>query len=372
MLGRAMFLYWGRRGLSTMVYRFAQALAKEGSGALISVSANNELAPRFADLRIETEFVDTFDFTFGALTRLPRFVRNVRSYVEQLKQRKVSTVVVLMPHVWTPILGYFLRRAGIRYIVFVHDAARHTGDRTGLVQWWLNFDLGAADLIVTWSDAVAGQLVTAASVRRDRLKTLFHPLTTYDFGPAEDRPHDPLRLLFFGRIMPYKGLPLLVEALELLQRENIRPLLGIYGEGALGGLRQRLSALGAEIVNEWIEEDAIGKIYARYDIAVAPYIEASQSGPVSTALAAGMPVIVTPVGGLRAQVNDDRTGLVTDAISAAALAASIRRLHLEKDLYARLAANVQRAQAEFSMDTFICRLNALLASSEPGMKVPES
>ena len=48
---------------------------------------------------------------------------------------------------------------------------------------------------------------------------------------APERPHVPLRVLFLGRIMAYKGLPLLIEAVEKLRTEGMPVSLGVAGEG---------------------------------------------------------------------------------------------------------------------------------------------
>lgn len=49
---------------------------------------------------------------------------------------------------------------------------------------------------------------------------------------------------------------------------------------------------------------------ATFDLLVLPYTSAAASGPLSQAAAAGVPVVVTPVGGLQAYVEDSKAGLV--------------------------------------------------------------
>ena len=57
--------------------------------------------------------------------------------------------------------------------------------------------------------------------------------------------------------------------------------------------------------------------------------EASQSGVVALALGAGMPSIVTPVGGLPSQMIPGVTGLVVEAISGEAVAAAMETLIID-------------------------------------------
>ena len=64
-----------------------------------------------------------------------------------------------MSHVWTPLLANSIRRAGVRYVVIVHDAADHPGDATAMVNFWLLRDALKADGVVTLSAYVKSRLV---------------------------------------------------------------------------------------------------------------------------------------------------------------------------------------------------------------------
>ena len=63
--------------------------------------------------------------------------------------------------------------------------------------------------------------------------------------------------MFIGRILPYKGLGLLVDAVESLRRDRLPLELGIFGRGKIEpSLLRRLSKLGAEVVNRWLYDTA--------------------------------------------------------------------------------------------------------------------
>ncbi len=70
------------------------------------------------------------------------------------------------------------------------------------------------------------------------------------------------------------------------------------------------------------------------------------------ALGAGLPVIVTPVGGLVEQVEDGTTGLVASAAEPEALAAAVRRLATTPGLYDAMRAAIARKGDERSMARF--------------------
>ena len=80
--------------------------------------------------------------------------------------------------------------------------------------------------------------------------------------------------------------------------------------GASGPSAARLEAIGAEVVNCWLDASEIGPVLARYHAVVLSHTDASQSGVAAAAIGAGVPVVAMPVGGLIEQVVDGVTGLV--------------------------------------------------------------
>jgi glycosyltransferase involved in cell wall biosynthesis len=125
-------------------------------------------------------------------------------------------------------------------------------------------------------------------------------------------------LLFFGRISEYKGLAVLLDALEQLwlRRPNLR--LTVAGEGSLPEHR----ALGdprVTLIHRHVAEADVPALFAASTIVVLPYIEASQSGVGSLAKAHGRPIVASAVGGLPELVSDG-SGTLVPGGDAAALA----------------------------------------------------
>jgi glycosyltransferase involved in cell wall biosynthesis len=234
-----------------------------------------------------------------------------------------------------------------------------------LVTNWLLRDARTADLVITLSAVVADRLACTGRVPREKLVTLFHPDLDYrgTFSSIVAPSDGPFRCLFFGRIMAYKGLPLLLDALEILRRQGLAIEIGVYGEGDLAGSASRLRGLDAEVVNEWIAEERVGEIFDRFDAIVLPNIEASQSGVAAAALASGLPIIATPVGGLVEQVKDGETGVLAKAVDAPSLALAIRRLALDADLYRTIRQKIAQTRESRSMRRFVGELSALAVPS---------
>ena len=354
--GSVLFMYLGRRGsLGRYTLELAQAVrATPQIRASFALSAQNEVARDIEAVASELVELRTFERA-ASLSIAHNFFFARRQLLGYLEREKPRAVINLMPHVWTPLLQHAVRRCGIPFITVIHDAHGHPGDRTRYLMKWLRREARLADRVITLSRTVADRLVTLGAVPADRIRTLFHPDLTYGslLASRERDRNAPLKLLFFGRILKYKGLPLLLEAVEMLRATGVYVRLGVAGAGDIRSERWRLEALGAEIHNRWLEDAEVGPLLARYDAIVVPYIEASQSGVVATAFGNCMPVIATPVGAIPEQVIDGKTGVLANRMTQCALAEAIHRLAVDPELYKNISAHLTTTAEDRSMARFV-------------------
>ena len=71
------------------------------------------------------------------------------------------------------------------------------------------------------------------------------------------------------------------------------------------------------------------------------------------ALAAGAPMVATPVGGLVEQVQDGIIGTIASSVDAPALAAAVKRLVLDPVLYKSVCTNIAQRADQRSMSRFV-------------------
>ena len=96
---------------------------------------------------------------------------------------------------------------------------------------------------------------------------------------------------------------------------------------------------------------------------VVSHVQASQSGVIAAAHGTGLPVIATPVGGLREQILPEITGLLTPAVTGAALATAIKRVADDRSLLERMSRNILASRADRSMDRFLNALTEIALGS---------
>jgi glycosyltransferase involved in cell wall biosynthesis len=132
-----------------------------------------------------------------------------------------------------------------------------------------------------------------------------------------DVPEDsPFRLLYFGVIRPYKGVEDLVDAFSMLDRADASQFrLSIVGETWEGctapdrAIARSPHADLIERVDRYVSDEELAEYVAQADAIVLPYHRSSLSGPLFIAMTAGLPTVVTAVGGL-VEVAGDYPGAV--------------------------------------------------------------
>ena len=266
----------------------------------------------------------------GALAGLAGIPRIGSEFRQMLRRQKPDILLCAFQSIWDLAAFPILRRSKTPFVLVLHDATFHPGDTYPMRQKILDWEVGLADALIVLSDHVAQEVHERSNFPKERIFVVPHGAFTFDDKEAKPRQfphHRPLRLLFFGRIAAYKGLDLLLDAFRLLQEGGANVTLDIAGSGDITPYQSRIDSLkGISVTNRWIDDGEIADFLHRADLVMLPYIEASQSGVAASALAAGVPMIATPVGGLTEQVLHGRTGLVSQGISARDIADTVSNL----------------------------------------------
>lgn len=232
------------------------------------------------------------------------------------------------------------------------------------------------DCFVALSRDLESWLRQTVRIPDERIRQIYNGVDLSRFRPAKasgarntalaDIDAGTLVLGTVGRLSAEKGQEYLIEAMAHLRREHADAAasirLFIIGDGPLRGeLEQRVREAGlAEVVSLIGARDDIPEIYRQLSIFVLPSLGEGISNTILEAMASGLPVIATRVGGNPELVVDGETGFLVEPASPVRLADAIAR-------YARDPARM-RAHAEagrkrvgecFSMDNMVRQYDEL-------------
>ena len=194
---------------------------------------------------------------------------------------------------------------------------------------------------------------------RDRLVALGLPATRISMLPhgliqnvtdanAPSAAGSEITFLLFGKLKPYKGLDVLVQAFARLPSHlRAQARLRIVGKAymSIAPIEALASALGVadrlHIEQRHVADDAVNALFGTDTVAVFPYREIEASGVLSFALANGRPVIASALGGFADMIQDGVHGLLVPAGDAEALATAMGRMVTDRAFASRCASQAR-------------------------------
>jgi len=156
-----------------------------------------------------------------------------------------------------------------------------------------------------------------------------------EFGVAPDAP----LLGLVGRLVPSKGIEYLLEAMELILSRHPSAKLAIVGEGALmEGLKAQAAALGvSESVIFTGNRRDVPDILDALDIFVLSSVKEGLPNSIIEAMASGLPIVSSDVGGVSELISHEETGLLVPPREPKALALAVKHLLSNPDEASRMA-----------------------------------
>ncbi|MEO7965744.1 MAG: glycosyltransferase [Gemmatimonadaceae bacterium] len=226
--------------------------------------------------------------------------------------------------------------------------------------------------VLAISDSVREFAILQMGFARDSVEVLTYPLPKHSFQPASAAqiaarraqhgiaPSDPV-VGSVTRFYPAKGIRYLLDAFPAVLRARPRAWLVLVGQGPQEReLRTRCAALGIaeRVVFAGFQRDAQAYV-GGFDVAAVPSIEEGFGLVALEALALGVPVVASRVGGLPDVVLDGETGVLVEPAAPDALAAALVRLLDDPALRARMGEAARIDVQRFSLDVYASRLSEI-------------
>ena len=280
----------------------------------------------------------------GPVASLPAKMARIVRYYTKLMNYAWASEAKIFHILWlntrfeyferTVLNGYY-RLLGKKLVYTAHNVNVRERDGTDT---WMNRSLLKImyrfyDHIFVHTEKMKQQLVQEYGVKESRITVI--PFGVNDVIPrtgmsrrearqklgVADRDH---AMLFFGRIAPYKGLDLLVQALPVMAQTDPTVRLIIAGEIKKSDCESHWDAVQRMIDErglrnrviqkiEYISDEDVEIYFKAVDVLVMPYRHIYQSGLPFLAYNFGLPIVATDVGSLREDIVEGETGFVCRA-----------------------------------------------------------
>ncbi len=361
--------------LSTF-YPFRGGIAQFNADLFEELSKNNEIKAftftrQYPDFLFpgKTQYVTEED-TATVIESFPVLdTANPFSYCSAAKEIGKYKPDVLIMKYWmsylAPSLGWIAKqqkKKGCKVISILDNVLPHERNILDkpLTKWFLNQNSG----FIAMSESVKQDLIDLYP--NANYITKAHPLFNH-FGNKKDSIEakktlgldlDKKTLLFFGLIRDYKGLDLLIEAMNQLD-DSYQLVIAGESYGSFDKYREQINRnkniKNIKVFNTYISDAEVPLFFSAADVCVLPYKSATQSGISSIAYHFEVPLIITDTGGLKEVVENAGTGLVCASIDANAITNSIKQFYTEDS--SKFIKGIQQQKEELSWRNFA---NALI------------
>ncbi|MCA3265859.1 MAG: glycosyltransferase [Azospirillum sp.] len=296
--------------------------------------------------------------------------------------RSVGSVYWILREIRPDIVHFFLPGAYLvgAPVAILCSSAKRVVSRRSLndyqrlnifKSWMERFMHNWMHVLLGNSAAVIADLI-AEGAPLERVKLIRNGLELKRFAGnrAEPSVGGRLELICVANLIPYKGHTDLIDALASADKALGDWRLAIVGrdDGVGAALRARAAAAGIAARIDFLgPRDDVPELMAGAQLAVLASHTEGFPNAVIEAMAAGLPVVATAVGGIPEAVIHGQTGLLVPPRAPDALAAALVELAREPERRAAMgAAGAARAEAEFSAEHCAAAYAALYGALRDG------
>jgi glycosyltransferase involved in cell wall biosynthesis len=278
--------------------------------------------------------------------RLATSVRGVRFAADVLAtlrllvaRRREIDVILAYQTVIDGLIGVLAKKMlGLPVVVSVRCDTEYQLDRFPQSRWLSPFVFRHADRLLVQSPRLGAELLEvferrpgepSAQALRAKLAAVPNGIAAATPGAGDGR-----TILFIGRLTTAKGVNFLIEAMRCCPGES----LTVVGDGPE---RHRLEELAKDLPNVRfagaVAHADVDRLLSSARLLVQPSLQEGQPNTVMEAMAKGVPVVATRVGGVPDLVRDGVTGFLVDPGDVPALASRIRAVMSDGALWTQLS-----------------------------------
>jgi glycosyltransferase involved in cell wall biosynthesis len=245
--------------------------------------------------------------------------------------------------------------------------------------------LAAAEFVVTCAETNRRYLCSLCSdpAVHEKIHLNYHGTDLSKFSPVTHERGDRFHVMSCGWLKEYKGFHYLLDSLAMLVERGVDVTLDLAGDGPQRayledkaddlGIRERVNFHG------YLGRDRLVELYRKADVFALPSIVMGNYGRqdvipnvLAEAMAVGVPVIGSSIGGVPELIDDGENGLLVRERDARGLADALEKLWKDPDAARRLAnAGREKVESIWDRDTNLGQLatliDAYVVGKSPGL-----
>ena len=237
---------------------------------------------------------------------------------------------VKLVHIHTASRGSFFRKSIVlniaklfnkKVLLHIHGAefSIFYEESPSLIKKIITDTLNKSDLILVLSEQWKNTISNIST--NDNIKVLYNPTVIKELNHIKS---STIKVVFMGRLGKRKGLYDIIEAAKHLKNSDIE--INLYGDGDIekfeklisdNNLQEKVKLMG------WVSGDKKDEVFQNSDIFILPSYNEGLPISILEAMAYGLPIISTPVGGIPEAVEDGTNGFLIQPGDYKALAEKI-------------------------------------------------
>lgn len=229
------------------------------------------------------------------------------SIIHRVRKLHFDAIYFESLHTWN--LPIMMMSGKTKTYQAIHEVIPHEGDsQVKMVDLMNKAVVRFADIIVLHNRTYIQDMINRYSINADRVKylELWRRYSEYT------EPVHSGKVLFFGRINPYKGADNLLEIVR--QCPDIQfDVIGRVDSQMQGVVELLAREKNVKLNNDYVTDEEMREAFINCDWVIVPYNSASQSGIIIDAYKYSRPVIAFAVGAIPEQVDADKSGYLVEA-----------------------------------------------------------
>ena len=289
---RPLIIYLSKRGCLEYTIAVIKELGHRNPVLLINVDNRQYFASKFKGLEIKTVHCPN---SFAGFLHFYKFRSHIQKIVSELKS-EIGQVFLTAFHPYNHSLIKLCRRVDLPSTITIHDFKTHSGERSWLTERIQKKCIKLCSRVNFLSEYVRNQAIKELG-SHEKFSVVPHPLVE-SYARNEMNHNSRPNILFVGRMVAYKGINILLEAIK----ESYINKLTIAGENQGVSLPDQPNVT---VIDKYLTEEHLAELLNTHEILILPYIEATQSGILCLGIDAQMVMVITRVGGLTEQLDAD-------------------------------------------------------------------